>query len=455
VCGGGGRFRGNRPISAGFGLGGRCHRLGQMSRGRSSNGEWPDVTCDMCQQKPLVGVRYKCSVCFNFDLCEKCEAKGQHPADHPLVKLRPETTPMVVHQGVFCDMCDQGIRGIRYKCVTCKNFDMCEKCEVFRSHPADHPLIMLRTPMTLPAQMAPLTGDEKTGKATDGAGCPWVQAHSAKFVEDVTVRDGSVVTPGEKIVKSWNVVNTGARRWNASTKLVFLKGNQEVFANVKREFDVPIVDPQATATVTLELQAPTTAGRYVTYFILSDNRHFGDALWVDIQVSPSLVATKETKPVLPPVQTTRDVLTATPSPTKDGPTKDDWVSVSPPSSQPSSQPGSPHASKPIPILAVAPADNGNLNNFPVPKKVEEKILVPVATPVPTSSAIAAPTQTTASKPVPPLAPAPPKSSKYAKELAELSGMGFNNTELNTFLLDKHKGSLQEVCNWLIEHMGRS
>ncbi len=44
------------------------------------------VTCDICKTKPIVGTRYKCCICDDFDLCSSCEAKGTHK-DHPLIKL--------------------------------------------------------------------------------------------------------------------------------------------------------------------------------------------------------------------------------------------------------------------------------------------------------------------------------------------------------------------------------
>lgn len=44
------------------------------------------VTCDSCEMCPIVGVRYKCSVCPNYDLCEACEAKGVHK-EHTFVKI--------------------------------------------------------------------------------------------------------------------------------------------------------------------------------------------------------------------------------------------------------------------------------------------------------------------------------------------------------------------------------
>jgi len=44
------------------------------------------VKCDGCGVKPIVGVRYKCSICHNFDYCEKCEETVDHP--HAFLKIK-------------------------------------------------------------------------------------------------------------------------------------------------------------------------------------------------------------------------------------------------------------------------------------------------------------------------------------------------------------------------------
>ena len=57
------------------------------------------VRCDGCSVFPLVGVRYKCAVCEDFDFCEKCEENVNHP--HPFLKIKtPEMTPSFIVCGL-------------------------------------------------------------------------------------------------------------------------------------------------------------------------------------------------------------------------------------------------------------------------------------------------------------------------------------------------------------------
>ena len=44
------------------------------------------IICDGCEMNPVVGVRYKCAICPDYDLCENCEAVTTH--DHPFLKIK-------------------------------------------------------------------------------------------------------------------------------------------------------------------------------------------------------------------------------------------------------------------------------------------------------------------------------------------------------------------------------
>ena len=101
------------------------------------------VTCDNCGIKPIVGIRYKCKDCKNFDYCEKCYNDKAKEHNHEFHKI--ETNDQKdVHHFVVCDGCGiKPIVGIRYKCAICKNFDYCEKCEKSKAEGHGHCFLKL------------------------------------------------------------------------------------------------------------------------------------------------------------------------------------------------------------------------------------------------------------------------------------------------------------------------
>lgn len=59
--------------------------------------------------------------------------------------------PKVEHKNVLCDKCDQTIFGVRYKCIDCPDFDLCQSCEnsdpKIMSHTPDHQMIKMPKPI--------------------------------------------------------------------------------------------------------------------------------------------------------------------------------------------------------------------------------------------------------------------------------------------------------------------
>lgn len=62
----------------------------------------------------------------------------------------PETTsPQEVHTNVVCDCCDETIVGFRYKCTECFNFDLCMSCEGKMRH-REHMMLRIPSPLQTP-----------------------------------------------------------------------------------------------------------------------------------------------------------------------------------------------------------------------------------------------------------------------------------------------------------------
>jgi len=72
-----------------------------------------------------------------------------------IIKTEPETVPIKSVadkpiQNAICDHCNQRIRGIRYKCLSCPDFDLCETCEALNGegklHNTSHIFAKIYTP---------------------------------------------------------------------------------------------------------------------------------------------------------------------------------------------------------------------------------------------------------------------------------------------------------------------
>lgn len=47
----------------------------------------PNIVCDGCHSQGISGMRYKCTICFDFDLCSMCYHSGKHELVHPFKRF--------------------------------------------------------------------------------------------------------------------------------------------------------------------------------------------------------------------------------------------------------------------------------------------------------------------------------------------------------------------------------
>ncbi|XP_040296806.1 sequestosome-1 isoform X2 [Bufo bufo] len=81
---------------------------------------------------------------FRLYIKEKRECKREHRAH-----CGSENTQNVVHPNVTCDGCDGPVVGNRYKCLICPDYDLCNTCEAKGIH-KEHNMIMFPTPIAFP-----------------------------------------------------------------------------------------------------------------------------------------------------------------------------------------------------------------------------------------------------------------------------------------------------------------
>lgn len=140
-----------------------------------------------------------------------------------------------------------------------------------------------QTASALLTQAAVLTPSPTQTSATTAVP-PGPSGDRAIYVADVTIPDGTVISPGAAFKKTWKLQNAGSSTWTTSYSLAFVSG--EKMGNIT---SVPLpqsVAPGAQIDVTVDMVAPTNPGSYQSYWKMKNasGQFFNDSVYVLITV---------------------------------------------------------------------------------------------------------------------------------------------------------------------------
>lgn len=163
------------------------------------------------------------------------------------------------------------------------------------------------SPTPAPTFSAPTAGSPVAlGTAPTAGGGGSSACYGLAFVDDVTIPDGTQMTPGQSFTKTWRVSNIGTCAWETGFKWNIVGGeamggvavtlNQRVEPGRQYEFSVPMVAPtNKTGTLRGTWRLSDANGNF-----------FGDSPWVEINVSglaPTSTTGAATSTTAPPTAT--------------------------------------------------------------------------------------------------------------------------------------------------------
>lgn len=142
------------------------------------------------------------------------------------------------------------------------------------------------TPLPIPATLTPipLPVSSNTPIASATTNC-----NAAQFITDVTIPDGTVMTPSQTFTKKWRIKNIGSCAWTGFS-LVFDSGESMGGPATKA---ISTLNPGQEVDLEVNLTAPSTVGTYRGYWRINTNGgvlvpivngNQGKSFYVDIKV---------------------------------------------------------------------------------------------------------------------------------------------------------------------------
>ncbi|EFA82588.1 ZZ-type zinc finger-containing protein [Heterostelium album PN500] len=376
---------------------------------------------------------------LNIDPTKNTDENNNNNNNNNNTEEKPsEKDELVEHVNVVCDGCESSIFGIRYKCAICHNYDLCSKCEQKGDviHPTSHPLIKITTPgFCSVARQGPSRSRWMCHK----------NKHLARYVSDITVKDGSVFGPNVPFTKIWRIRNDGREAWPENSTLVWSSGDR---LGSPDGITVDPVLPGQDIDVGLNLTTPSAPGRYIGYWklVTPEGLGFGQRLYVDIfVVEDDKKPQEEEKPVeQPEVVEQPAVVQAEPVPEPKMELdefevdEDDFNIIDKSPAQEDVVAASLYPN--IPAFVQAP-----IQQLIAPQPIIEE---PIVVPAP----VVAPAPIIAPEPVAAPSPVDPNEEKRRACVSSLVSMGFGSHQSLAEIIKRYNYNLDEIVDHILNNM---
>jgi hypothetical protein len=161
-----------------------------------------------------------------------------------------------------------------------------------RSQPADAPVLSSHETPFLPPTLAP-AAPAPVAQAKSPAKAQPTQAQvcsdNLTYVSDLTIKDGTVITPGAQLDKRWKVENSGSCNWNQHYRMKLIAGAE---MGVPPEQSLYPARSGSQAVIRIVFTAPAAPGNYRSAWQAYNPKGdpFGDPFFIDVVVAAPTVA---------------------------------------------------------------------------------------------------------------------------------------------------------------------
>jgi len=152
----------------------------------------------------------------------------------------------------------------------------------------------LTSTLSLSLSATPTVSPSSTGEITPSPTTQSVElpppsaCDDAVYLSDLTIPDGTHLSPGEVFTKTWRIQNSGTCTWTSGYAVAYVDGSM-MGATTPISLTVDTVSPRGTVDISIGMVAPETSGQQVGYWRMQNAAGigFGVTFYVDIFVTGS------------------------------------------------------------------------------------------------------------------------------------------------------------------------